>query len=216
MSDIESTEKHLSELNKIFYELLNRIKAIQIGTPEQFPFGWRKAAKGRTVWRIIEETISQNLEKYFNELGLSTVMPSESEVSVYDAILILKGESNGIYINIKSSVFGGKTQKDDISKAIGIRGFFEEDITRELFIATFVLRFDDKMLVHLENCYVMPITWIPDIYVNPSNNANLQSSKYKDINQAKKRSNQEFLLELTQQMEIAARKREAKMRRRRN
>ncbi len=33
------------------------------------PFGWRKAAKGRIVWRIIEEVISQNLETHAKELG---------------------------------------------------------------------------------------------------------------------------------------------------
>lgn len=43
--------------------LIAQIGPIQIGSVKQFPFGWRKAAKGRTVWRIIEEAITQNIQK---------------------------------------------------------------------------------------------------------------------------------------------------------
>ena len=37
------------------------------------PYGWRKAAKGRTVWRIVEEVISQGLEFQAKELGFDEV-----------------------------------------------------------------------------------------------------------------------------------------------
>ena len=48
-------------INRLIEE---RIKHIPIASKELMPFGWRKSAKGRTVWRIVEEVISQNLEKY--------------------------------------------------------------------------------------------------------------------------------------------------------
>jgi len=41
--------------------LCDGLGPIQIGSVEQFPNGWGKAAKGRTVWRIVEEAINQNL-----------------------------------------------------------------------------------------------------------------------------------------------------------
>jgi hypothetical protein len=56
----------------------------------------------------------------------------------------------------------------------------------------------------------MPISWLPDIYVNPSNNGNLQSSKYKDIALSTKRTNQQFLQELKDEMKVAQNKKEEK------
>jgi hypothetical protein len=56
-----------------------------------------------------------------------------------------------------------------------------------------LIEFTEAMAVHLQSCSVIPVSWIPDIYVNPSNNGNLQSSKYKDIDLAIRRTNQEFL-----------------------
>ncbi|TAE76006.1 MAG: hypothetical protein EAZ85_00985 [Bacteroidetes bacterium] len=49
------------------------------------------------------------------------------------------------------------------------------------------------MSIEISKVTVFPITWIPDVYVNPSNNGNLQSSKYKNIGNAIKRTNQEFI-----------------------
>ena len=40
--------------------LIAQIGPIQIGSVKQFPFGWRKAAKGRTVWRILSSTYKCN------------------------------------------------------------------------------------------------------------------------------------------------------------
>ena len=64
---IQQTEKYRIKLENSLNVLRNKIKKIQIGCGEQFPYGWRKAAKGRTVWRIVEEAINQNLEKYQQE-----------------------------------------------------------------------------------------------------------------------------------------------------
>jgi hypothetical protein len=80
---IGQVEKWRKRLQSCFGELIHRIGSIQIGSRQQFPFGWRKAAKGRTVWRIIEELLSQNLERQSMRSGL-TVEASESEVSVWD------------------------------------------------------------------------------------------------------------------------------------
>ena len=49
----------------------------------------------------------------------------------------------------------------------------------------------------------MPIAWIPDLYVNPSNNGNLQSSYAKDLNKAKKRTNATFIEELKKEIQVA-------------
>ncbi|MFK1756748.1 hypothetical protein ACIW9X_02860 [Bacteroides fragilis] len=87
--------------------LIAQIGPIQIGSVKQFPFGWRKAAKGRTVWRIIEEAITQNIEKHYRELSIDNVHISDSEVSVYD-MSCTYAHNKPIYINIKSAVIGGK------------------------------------------------------------------------------------------------------------
>ena len=52
------------------------------------------------------------------------------------------------------------------------------------------------MTIEIEKCVVFPVAWIPDIYINPSNNGNLQSSKYKDLLFAQKRTNDAFIKEL--------------------
>ena len=199
---LSQIEENRSELEKILKSVLSKIGSIQIGTKEQFPFGWRKSAKGRTVWRILEEAINQNLEKYIDELGFKSITPASSEVGVYDFCLVLNSDKK-VYVNIKSAVKGGKVNKDDISKANSLIEFFKEDINYELYIASFEISFSDDMYINFEDCYVMPIMWLPDIYVNPSNNGNLQSSKYKNIDEAIKRTTDKFMEELEEEISNA-------------
>lgn len=211
MSTIEKTEKYRELLQNCLTLLLTKIGPIQIGTVEQFPYGWRKAAKGRTVWRIIEEAITQNLGKFAGEIGLQIVKPASSEVGIYDCQVQFMEDSQDVYFNIKSAVKGLKVNKDDISKADGLTNFYEDDQNKELFIATFVIAFNEDMGVELNECIVMPITWLPDIYVNPSNNGNLQSSKYKDLANSSKRTIPEFRDELAVAVDIARAKRSKKV-----
>ena len=178
---INQIEKLREGLQDSFDLLVAKINKIQIGTKEQFPFGWRKAAKGRTVWRILEELITQNLEQYHQEFNLQSITPSESEVSVFDFECKIVGNDTPIYINIKSAVLGGRTNKDDISKGVGLKLFYDEDINKNFFVGTFFLRFNEDMTIEIVKAVVFPIAWISDIYVNPSNNGNLQSSKYKKL-----------------------------------
>ena len=110
----EQIEELRVGLQESFDLLVDKISTIQIGTKEQFPFGWRKAAKGRTVWRILEELITQNLEQYHTEFKLQSIVPSESEVSVYDFECKIEGNDTPIFINIKSAVLGGRKNKDDM------------------------------------------------------------------------------------------------------
>ena len=67
------------------------------------------------------------------------------------------------------------------------------------------------MTIEIEKCAVFPIAWIPDIYINPSNNGNLQSSKYKNLDDAIKREIKDFrgLFEIA--MEEAHKKRHLKL-----
>ena len=120
---VERAERLRSKLQVSLNNLVKKIGKIQIGTKDQFPLGWRKAAKGRTVWRIIEEVITQNLEKYYVELGMTSITVSDSETSIHDFATLYEGEDKQIHVNVKSAVAGGKTQKDDISKGIGLRKF---------------------------------------------------------------------------------------------
>ena len=213
MTPIEETEHFRRRLETSLLSLTKKIGPISIGTPRQFPFGWRKAAKGRTVWKILEEAINQNLEVSFQDYGMSSVEPSPSEVSVYDTRLRFNDYDKDIYLNVKSAVAGNKSNKDDISKAMGLFQFFSENLDRHLFICTFVIRFRQDMVIEFEGCHVMPVTWLPDIYVNPSNNGNLQSSKYKDLHTATKRTNGEFLAALQIGIEVARQKQTEKRQR---
>ena len=49
------------------------------------------------------------------------------------------------------------------------------------------------MSIEITKAIVFPIAWIPDIYVNPSNNGNLQSAYYKDLGDAVKKTNSQFI-----------------------
>ena len=100
--------------------------------------------------------------------------------------------------------------KDDISKAEGLINFYNENPTANLYIATFVISFKPNMTIGLEQCIVFPTAWIPDIYVNPSNNGNLQSSMYKKLSTAVKRTPSEFLSLLIQENEVANQKKKSK------
>ena len=188
--------------------LIKKIGKIQIGTPELFPYGWRKAAKGRTVWRIVEEIITQNLEKHHTKFKVDSVNASDSEVTVYDMKCIFGTQE--AYINVKSAVVGGKRQKDDISKAEGLKDFYDEDENRQFFVATFFIQFNADMSIEIAKAVVFPIAWIPDIYVNPSNNGNLQSAYYKDMKDGVKRTNKEFLPLFQKAIEVANKKKREK------
>ena len=209
MNTIPEIEKLRSELETSLYKLIRTIGPIQIGTPKQFPYGWRKSAKGRTVWRILEEVITQNLELRHQSFGIADVHPADSEVGVYDMSCAFNNMPTA-YINIKSAVVGGKASKDDISKAAGLLEFYEEDPNRNFFVATFFIDFNPKMYIEIVKVSVFPIAWIPDVYVNPSNNGNLQSSHYKDISEAVQRTNKEFLPLLLQAYKVARVKRRKK------
>ena len=209
----EEQINHISEereyLEQKLTEMITRIGSIPIASREIMPFGWRKSAKGRTVWRILEEIISQNLEKHACTLGFDSAIPAESEVGVYDFKFTYHGEKTS-YVNIKSAVEGGRRNKDDLSKAEGLRAFYNEYPDANLYIASFVLRFNDDMTIDIIRCYVFPITWIPDVYVNPSNNGNLQSAYYKELSDAVKRTNAEFFEELKSASDIALEKKRRK------
>ena len=207
---IEQIEELRVGLQKCFDLLVGKIGKVQIGTTRQLPYGWRKAAKGRTVWRILEELITQNLEKYHLEFGIASIKPSTSEVSVFDFECELTNNPTPIYINIKSAVLGGRKNKDDISKGKGLEEFYSEDINKNFFIGTFFIKFNDDMTFEVSHATVFPIVWIKDIYVNPSNNGNLQSAHYKNIDDAEKRSNQEFYILFMDALAFAEAKKNAK------
>ena len=205
-TSVEVERKYLEDkLNA----LIKNIGDIPIANTRIMPYGWRKAAKGRTVWRIVEEVISQGLESQAKALGFDSVHPAESEVGVYDFRFCYDGNKES-FVNIKSSVKGGRTNKDDISKAIGLIEFYNENPNANLYVATFVISFKPNMTIGLEECIVFPTAWIPDVYVNPSNNGNLQSSMYKHLESAVKRIPAEFLDCLIKENAVAIAKKNAK------
>lgn len=189
--------------------LIQEIGDIPIASPSIMPFGWRKAAKGRTVWRIVEEVINQSLEYYSNRLGFESVCPADSEVSIFDFSFSCDGNKKS-YANIKSAVIGGRTNKDDISKAVGLLDFFNNNPSANLYVATFIISFKDDLTIGLEECIVFPTAWIPDVYVNPSNNGNLQSSSYKELEKAVRRTPEEFFQCLVEANNVAVKKKEEK------
>lgn len=103
-----------------------------------------------------------------------------------------------------------KKNKDDISKAEGLVNFYKQDPDRNFFVATFFIKFNANMTIEIVRAVVFPIAWIKDIYVNPSNNGNLQSAYYKDLNDAIYRTNEEFLPLFYQAVELAAAKKKKK------
>ena len=211
-NEILLVETERAYLEDKLNQLIRQIGNIPIANTTIMPCGWRKAAKGRTVWRIIEEIISQGLESHYEQLGFDSVHPAESEVGVYDFRFCYDGNKES-FVNIKSAVSGGRTNKDDISKAEGLIDFYKGNPTANLYVATFVISFNDDMTIGLNECIVYPTAWIPDVYVNPSNNGNLQSSMYKNLDTAIKRTPQEFLRVLEEANQIAIEKKKLKNRR---
>ena len=196
----------MQAIEKSLLRLCEMIGPVQIGRTDQFPYGWRNAAKGRTVWRILEELITQNIELHHKDLGFAEIKPATSEVGVYDFQCLVEGDSMPAFINIKSAVVGGRTNKDDISKALKLQEFYMNYPEAEMFVATMFIKFNRDMSIELTSASVFPLAWLPDIYVNPSNNGNLQSSKYKDISTAIPRSNKEFMELLALEIEAALNK----------
>lgn len=178
-------------LEKTLNKLITNIGSIPIANKNIMPYGWRKAAKGRTVWRIVEEIINQGIESQYKELGFESVSPATSEVGIYDFKFSCLGNKES-FVNIKSSVIGSKKNKDDISKASKLIEFYHQYPNANLYIATFEIKFNSDLTIGFNKCTVFPTAWLSDIYVNPSNNGNLQSSTYKNLSTAIKRTPKEF------------------------
>ena len=189
--------------------LVKSIDYVPIGTPELLPFGWRKAAKGRTVWRIAEEVVTQFLEANSAIAGFENYSPADSEVAVFDFSFNFPGFGTS-FVNVKTAVKGARNSKDDVSKAIGLREHFNKYPNSRFYIATFVIEFTNDPGFRFVDCIVMPLNWLPDIYVNPSNNGNVQSSKAKQLDSAVEKSLEELLLDLDEAIETAQVKRRAK------
>lgn len=213
MSNVEQTERLQLKLQTSLDSLIGKIGRVQIGNKDQFPLGWRKAAKGRTVWRILEELITQNLEKYYGELGIISITASDSEVTVYDFSILFEGEEQEVFVNIKSAVMGGPSRKDDISKFDKLLKFYESfpNEKPDFYIGTFFITFHSDMSFEIVKCVAFPIAWIPkdDIGINTSNNGNVQLKKYKDIADAEKKTSEEFYVILQEKVSEALEKKEA-------
>ena len=206
---ISSIEFEREHLESCLNQMIERIGPIPIANRRIMPYGWRKAAKGRTVWRIIEEIISQNIEKDHKEMGFDEAEHAESEVGVYD--FRFKYPTGSVsYVNIKSAVKSSTGSKDDISKADKLYDFYKQHRDANLYIATFVIEFKEDMTILIDKCIVFPVSWIPDVYVNPSNNGNLQSAHYKKVEEAVKRTNDEFMDALFSALEVATKKKKKK------
>ena len=206
-NEIAYVDNCRSKLEISMKQLISSIGRVPIGKDGQIPYGWRKAAKGRTVWRLLEEIISQNLELHASDLGMQDFEPAPSEVGVYD-FSFHYDETSRIYVNVKSALKGGRTNKDDISKAFQLNDFMSSVASCVLLVASVEIDFlENPLCIELSNCYVVPVSWLPDIYVNPSNNGNLQSSKYKNIEEAVPRTCKEFLEILRDEIGVAERKR---------
>jgi len=104
-NEIEDIESYRAMLESRLRALIKDIGEVPIGRPGQLPYGWRKSAKGRTVWRILEEVISQNLEAKATSLGIHDFLPASSEVGVYDFSFKFE-DSRTLYVNVKSAVRG--------------------------------------------------------------------------------------------------------------
>ena len=78
---IKTAEQLQAKLQTSLSKLVGLIGKIQIDK-SKFPYGWGNAAKGRTVWRILEEVIIQNIKKSHKEIGIKSITPSTSEVSI--------------------------------------------------------------------------------------------------------------------------------------
>ncbi len=200
---VEEIEKLQSSLQNSFDLLVEKINKVQIGTKKQFPYGWGNAAKGRTVWRIVEELVTQNLKKHYLDFNLKEITVSNSEVSIFDFECKLKDNNTPIFINIKSAVLDGVNNRDDISKGTGLKEFYKDDINKNFFIGTFFIKFNTDMTIEIDHVTIFPIVWLKDIYINPSNNGNLQSAYCKNIDYAEKRSNADFHAIFLQELEFA-------------
>lgn len=122
-NEIRHIESVREELHACLTRVSQHIGRIQIGDKKSFPFGWKKSAKGRTVWRILEESINQNLEQLYANSKQIQFIPSDSEVAMYDFKAVgLDGERIRwtAYVNIKSSTLGAKVSKDDLSAVVSI------------------------------------------------------------------------------------------------
>jgi hypothetical protein len=206
---LKQTEAFQKRLTSSLEKLLKRIGRIQIGTPQQFPDGWGRAAKGRTVWRIVEEAVVQNIKARRAELGLAHAEAAPGETELYDVKVRFEQSKVDLFLNLKTAASGRETKKGDVSKADGIIRFFDMDAGRQLFIVTLVVTFSADMFIEITKCLVVPITWLSDVYVNPRNN-NLQCCQPKALANATKRTNAEFIAVLRHEMDAADVKRAKK------
>jgi len=196
-------------MDRVDTALANVLSAIggwEVVPKELVPLGLGRAAKGRTVWRLVEEVVKQNLQVRAEELGLADVTVPEDEVGPYDCV-VSTGELPSVHLNLKAAGTSGRANKDDVSKAEAIEEFYRSGGDDALLcVAVVKLEFVETR-IEFRGHQLFNVAWIPDIYVNPSNN-NLQSSKYRT--DRTERTNIDFLALLEAQLAAAHAKRAAK------
>jgi hypothetical protein len=166
---------------------------LPIGGPEHFPDGWQRAAKGRTVWRIAELAVLQNLKRIAESEGLVDFTQAETETHPFDfhCRIARVGETQ---VNLKTYTDRArKGGNEDVSKALRLLDFMQSYPEVVLLLASVKIEFhDDPFGIQIGQPSVVPLAWLGDIYVNGSSNKNLMTASARRPDACIERSHAEF------------------------
>ena len=210
-NEIVQTNLESPTISSEFKELLTKIKAVQeaikcvldklsgfkILDETLVPEGLKPHA--RSVTWLVQQIVVQNLRKFKDMCGLEEVRDPPHDLTQYDCVLMLKGDKNEYFVNLKTSLATTNLQsRFDVSKADGLIKSFEEEKDLILLVAIVKVNFTG-VHVKFTDLVVFNVAWISDTYYNRANH-NLQTTYDGTL---KQRSNDDFVKELKRLMEQA-------------
>lgn len=217
--DFDFVQSKMEAINQKVSYMLNKshLRDFQLLSREVAPEGVKPIA--RSVSWLIQQVITQNLKRYSQELGFSSIEVPQTksltnetynDIEIWDTAVSFPKDPNKYYVNIKTcSSSNSRINKDDISKADKIVDWYRNNPDGIMLLLGVVVDFRENSLGFTGEVWVANYAWIPDIYVNPRNN-NLQSSNYKHT--SVRRTNEDFVTELRSALQIAFNKKTKKAR----
>jgi hypothetical protein len=170
--DFNQINKGVERTRLAIQYVMAKIGAFKLLDESLVPEGLKQIARSMS-W-LIEQIVVQNIRKYKDACGITSVDDPPHSLAQYDCILHFKDVPQEYLVNIKTSLsitrIGGRS---DISKGPKLVELYETNPNAVLIVAIVKVTLEG-VVVSFDDLVLFNVAWTPDPYYNRANH-NLQS-----------------------------------------
>ncbi len=194
---LEQLASGIANVKKAIECALSDIDSFEILDQSLVPQGLKPIA--RSISWLVEQIVVQNLRKGGSACGISSVTDPPHDLTQYDCVLKLVGDTVPYHLNVKTSLTTTNASgRFDVSKAPKLVELYGSNHDLALLVAILKVEMVG-VTVTFKDLIVFNVAWTSDIYYNRANH-NLQATG--DGRQTR-RTNSEFVEELKSKMKAA-------------